>query len=98
MATLVFCSIGDVARGLAEVRRVLKPSGTFRFIEHVRAEGITGRVQDALTLIQRRIAAGCHLNRRTVEAIEVAGMELVELQHQEIFLVPITTGVARSKA
>jgi ubiquinone/menaquinone biosynthesis C-methylase UbiE len=98
VATLVFCSVGDVARARAEVRRVLKPSGTFRFIEHVRAEGITGRIQDSLTPIQRRIAAGYHLNRRTVEAIEEAGMELVELQHQEICLVPIITDMARPKA
>ena len=77
---------------------MLKPSGTFRFIEHVRAEGITGRIQDALTPIQRRIAAGCHLNRRTAEAIEAAGMELIELQRQEICFVPIITGMARPMA
>ena len=77
---------------------MLKPSGTFRFIEHVRAEGITGRIQDALTPIQRRIAAGCHLNRRTAEAITVAGMELIELQQQDVFFVPIITGVARPTA
>lgn len=97
MATLVFCSVSDVARGLAEARRVLKPSGTFQFIEHVRAEGITGRIQDALTPIQRRIAAGCHLNRRTAETIEAAGMELIELGHQDVYYMPIITGVARPK-
>ena len=77
---------------------MLKPSGTFRFIEHVRAEGITGRIQDALTPLQRRIAAGCHLNRRTAEAIEVAGMELIELQHQDVYFIPIIAGVARPTA
>jgi ubiquinone/menaquinone biosynthesis C-methylase UbiE len=95
VATLVFCSVNDVARALAEARRVLKSDGTFRFIEHVRADGIVGRLQDALTPIQRRIAAGCHLNRRTVEAIEAAGMKLIELQRRQMLLAPIITGVAR---
>jgi len=49
VATLVFCSVHDPMGALTEVRRVLKPTGTFRFIEHVRADGFTGRVQDMLT-------------------------------------------------
>ncbi|MGB3543090.1 class I SAM-dependent methyltransferase, partial [Rubrivirga sp.] len=35
ISTLVLCSVDDVARSLAEVRRVLRPGGRFVFIEHV---------------------------------------------------------------
>ena len=60
VASLVPCTVGDQSRSLTEVRRVLKPGGTFRFIEHVRAEGEPlGRLQDLLTPLWRRIGAGC---------------------------------------
>src|SRR3990172_8715662 len=36
ISTLVFCTVPDAAHGLAEARRVLKPDGTFRFLEHIR--------------------------------------------------------------
>src|SRR5581483_11552579 len=34
---LVFCSVPDAAKGLGEVKRVLKRSGALRMLEHVRA-------------------------------------------------------------
>src|SRR5206468_11661811 len=34
---LTFCSVPDARRGLAEVRRVLRPDGQLRMLEHVRS-------------------------------------------------------------
>src|SRR5687767_11287147 len=36
VSALVFCSVPDAARGLSEVRRVLRPGGSLRILEHVR--------------------------------------------------------------
>ena len=37
VGTFVLCSVGDVGRSLSEARRVLRPGGTIRLLEHARA-------------------------------------------------------------
>ncbi|MCH8009821.1 MAG: class I SAM-dependent methyltransferase, partial [Chloroflexi bacterium] len=65
VASLVFCSVRDQAVAFAEVRRVLRPNGTFRFWEHIRNDDsrFWGTVQDAITPVWRWFGAGCHPNR-----------------------------------
>jgi SAM-dependent methyltransferase len=48
VCTYVLCSVDDRAAALAEIARVLTPSGTLLFLEHVRARAgtVLGRVQD----------------------------------------------------
>src|SRR5690606_8124971 len=71
VATHVVCTVADPRRALAEAFRVLRPGGTFRFLEHVRAaDERAARWQDRLTPVWRWVSAGCHPNRRTAEEIE----------------------------
>jgi ubiquinone/menaquinone biosynthesis C-methylase UbiE len=65
ISTLVLCTAKDVPKSLAEAKRVLKPDGTLRFIEHVRGEGILGRVQEVVTPAWHWFGAEYHPNRRT---------------------------------
>ena len=96
IVTLTLCTVGDVARSLAEARRVLKPGGQLRFAEHVRAKGRAGSwLQDRLTPAWRKVGAGCHLNRASAEAIRDAGFQITELRRWRQALLPMVTGVAR---
>jgi ubiquinone/menaquinone biosynthesis C-methylase UbiE len=74
---LVLCSVGDPARGLAEVQRVLRAGGTLRVLEHVRSTvAWRARVQDAIQPAWTWFAGGCHPNRDTERSIEAAGFAI----------------------
>ena len=71
---LVFCSVPDARRGLAEVGRVLRPDGRLRMLEHVRSvRPWKARVQDTLERFWVGLSGGCHPNRDTERAVEASG-------------------------
>lgn len=76
VAVTVLCSVRDPQAVLAEIRRVLRPGGTFEFIEHVRGEGRLATWQDRLTPLQRLISSGCHLNRDVPRELSLAGFRI----------------------
>jgi ubiquinone/menaquinone biosynthesis C-methylase UbiE len=85
VATLVLCTVTDPSLALAEVRRVLKPSGRLLFLEHVRSEDPKlARWQDRLRVPWSWAGCGCQCNRRTVENIRDAGFTVLDLR-REIF-------------
>ena len=78
---------------------MLNPGGTLRFAEHVRAEGAYGKVLDAVTPVWKRVLAGCHPNRRTVEDIRAAGFSTTEIERGRLSgVLPLVSGVARVTA
>jgi ubiquinone/menaquinone biosynthesis C-methylase UbiE len=106
LSTFTLCTIPDVSRALSEVHRVLRPGGTFHFLEHgLCPEPGVARRQHRFNGIQQRLAGGCHLDRPIDALIGEAGFEFVQLDHDQMpgpkFMLPwgyLYEGVARKSS
>ena len=81
IASFVFCSVPDPLRGLQQLVRVVRPGGHVLLLEHVRIDrpGIIGLLMDLLDPLFVR-AMGAHINRRTVETVERAGLTVERVE------------------
>jgi ubiquinone/menaquinone biosynthesis C-methylase UbiE len=81
VSTFVFCSVPDPIQGLREVKRVLKDDGVALFLEHVRSEHwFLGKMMDIFNPVVRSLI-GPNINRRTVENIRKAGLNIISLEN-----------------
>ena len=100
-STWTLCSIARLRDALLELRRALKPSGEFLFLEHGRNEkGWVSRLQDTLNPVQNLVACGCNINREIDAEIEGGGFRIVDLERFTMPGVPralgsVYLGVAR---
>jgi ubiquinone/menaquinone biosynthesis C-methylase UbiE len=79
--TWTLCTIPEPLAALAEMRRVLKPSGQLLFIEHGRSDDPKiARWQERWNPIQNVIACGCNVNRKIDALVEQGGFELRSLE------------------
>lgn len=81
VSTWTLCSIPEVSRALAEMRRVLRPGGRFLFVEHGRSSrASTARWQDRLNPLWMRLTGGCNMNRSVEAMIREGGFDLAACQ------------------
>ncbi len=96
--TLVLCTVTDPGKVLAEVRRILRPGGTFRFVEHVAAHPISPRrwIQWLVSKPWACLFEGCDTQRDTAKAIAAAGFSTVTIESKRfrhsVFL-PVNSAV-----
>lgn len=85
VGTLVFCEVPDQAAALAEIARVLRPGGSFCFLEHVRSDepGLARR-QDRWAPAWKLVSGGCNCNRDTLAAIEGSELEVAEVEQARL--------------
>jgi SAM-dependent methyltransferase len=82
LTTWTLCTIPDVERALSEIGRVLRPGGSFHFVEHGRSpDPKVALWQDRLTPLQRRLAGGCHLNRPIDHLVAGSGLEVTKMEN-----------------
>jgi ubiquinone/menaquinone biosynthesis C-methylase UbiE len=83
---MVLCSVADVPQVLAEARRVLRPGGDLRCLEHVRGDSwvvapLLWLTNPLWRLINRQ---GCNWHRRPAAAIARAGFQLQSVEREPI--------------
>lgn len=85
VCTYTLCSVGDVDRVTAEMRRVLKPGGRLLFLEHGRApDPGPARWQRRIEPVWKRLMGNCHLTREVGAALDRGGFA-VEPMGSEYF-------------
>ena len=90
VSTWTMCSIANLDKALAEIRRVLKPTGTLHLVEHVEYHNndTLKKLQNLLTPIQKIIADGCHLNRNIELLLLNAGFKFTQKSYYDAEGIP----------
>ncbi len=87
VSSLVFCSVTEPMRALAEIERVLRPGGTLHMLEHVRPKTAPlAWLAGAVTPGWSKAAGNCHLDRMTVELLRQQGWEVQVHRRVGIFV------------
>jgi ubiquinone/menaquinone biosynthesis C-methylase UbiE len=76
ISTFVFCTVSDPIAGLREVYRVLKPSGTAVFLEHMKSRhSVVNVLLTMMNLFSTRLL-GTSMVRETQKNIELTGFAI----------------------
>lgn len=87
VTSTVLCSVASPSKTLKEFKRVLKPNGRIRLMEHVRSEHwAAGPLMHWLNPLWLKVnKVGCHWNRKTVEDVKSAGFQIKSVEPYKVY-------------
>lgn len=96
ITSLVLCSVDQVDQALREIHRVLKPTGQYLFMEHVKHDAPVQRsFQNMVNPLWKRVGGGCNLNRDIYQDMSQSPLKVLEYSLVKPNLViPIIAGRA----
>ncbi|MCE7999863.1 MAG: class I SAM-dependent methyltransferase [Rhodobiaceae bacterium] len=81
LVTYSLCTIPDTRTALEGMRRVLRPGGNLIFLEHGFApDPEVQQWQNRINPFWKRIAGGCHVNRKIPTLLEEGGFKVKDLE------------------
>lgn len=103
VTTLVLCHLRRRVTALHELRRVLRPGGRLRFIEHVAGNRQVARLQRLIQPVHQIVAGGCRLDHRMTASLREAGFAVEEIEDWSLprtpfWVAPAVVGVALAPA
>jgi ubiquinone/menaquinone biosynthesis C-methylase UbiE len=87
VCSTVLCSVDSISETLAEFKRVLKPKGSLRLLEHVKSEHwMAGPLMSLTNPLWLRInKVGCNWNRHIEEPVHGAGFQIMSVEHIKLY-------------
>ena len=81
-STLVLCTVDNPIQCINQIKRILKPSGKFVFIEHVKARknSFLAFIQNICHKPWHWFFEGCNTNRDTKNLLEMSGFSSLEIE------------------
>ncbi len=93
VSTFTLCSVSSTLAVLSEAKRILRPGGSFVFLEHGLAPDLpVQKWQNRLTPLQKRIGGGCHFNRNILALLADACCDVSECKRFYIDGIPKFAG------
>lgn len=90
VSTWVLCSVTDPRKVLNEIARVLRPQGSFIFVDHgASPKSIVRVIQRAFTSVSKYFTGNCHYDRRLEDLMKETGFVVKGIKHPRERFAPL---------